>query len=485
MKKYYAAIDLKSFYASVECCSRKLNPLTTNLVVADESRTEKTICLAISPALKKYGLGGRARLFEVIEKVKQINLERRRNAPNHTFTGKSSDANKLAKHPEYALDFIIAKPRMQLYLDYSKRIYDIYLKFLAPTDIFSYSIDEVFCDISSYLTLRHYSPQEFITNIISTIYAETGITATAGIGTNLYLAKVAMDIVAKHITPNSAGAKIATLDELAYRQQLWHHRPITDFWRVGHGYAKRLAEHQMFTMGDVARCSIINEDLLFKLFGINAELLIDHAWGIEPTEISDIKSYQPTTKSISSGQVLHCAYGIEEARTIVKEMAEDIAFDLTQKGYQTDALALHISYDISSLEKYSPGELKQLDTKIDRYGRLRPKSAHGSIRLSRPTNLASNIRNGFIELYAKIVNPDFKIRKLTLSAYDLQTTVSLKHGTQLSFFDTPPHPREAELQKAILKIRERYGASAILKGTNFEAGATGRERHRQIGGHNA
>lgn len=485
MKKYYAAIDLKSFYASVECCARNLDPLTTNLVVADEARTEKTICLAISPALKAYGLGGRARLFEVLEKVKQINYERRKVAPNQTFLGKSSDAAELSKHPEYALDFIIAKPRMQLYLERSQQIYDIYLKFIAPTDIFSYSIDEIFCDISSYLNLRHYSPQEFITSIIGTVYQETGITATAGIGTNLYLAKVAMDIVAKHTEPNTHGVRIATLDELSYRKQLWHHQPITDFWRVGPGYAKRLAAHQIYTMGDVAYCSIINEDLLFKLFGVNAELLIDHAWGIEPTEISDIKSYQPTTKSISSGQVLHRAYSANEAHTIVKEMAEDISFDLTQKSYHTDSLTLYISYDMSSLDNYSPAELQTIDTKIDRYGRMRPKSAHGNIKLSHPTNLASHIRTSFSELFFKIVNPKFKIRKLTLSANNLQTNITINKLRQLSFFDQTPNPREAQLQKAIIEIRKRYGANAILNGTNFETGATGRERRHQIGGHSA
>lgn len=493
MKKCYAAIDLKSFFASVECCARTLDPLTTNLVVADETRTEKTICLAISPALKSYGLGGRARLFEVLEKVRQINYDRRKFTPNHTFAGKSCNASELAKHPEYALDFIIAKPRMQLYLDYSKKIYDIYLKFIAPTDIFAYSIDEVFCDISSYLKFRHYSPQEFITKIVSSIYAETGITATAGIGTNMYLAKVAMDIVAKHAEPNNFGVRIAKLDESSYRKQLWHHQPITDFWRVGPGYAKRLATHQMFTMGDVARCSLIDEDLLFRLFGVNAELLIDHAWGIEPTEISDVKSYQPTAKSISNGQVLQSPYDIKKVGIIVKEMAQELALDLSHKGYISNSFTLHISYDVSSLENYSAAELASINTKTDRYGRLRPKSARGTIRCAKPSNLASTICEQFNQLYQRIVNPKFLVRKLTLSANDLQSTVIVNaRPEQLNLFNTNrtyihdnPSSREQQLQKAILEIRQRYGSNAILKGTNFENGATGRQRNRRIGGHNA
>lgn len=494
MGKYYAAIDLKSFYASAECRARQLDPLSTHLVVADPSRTEKTICLAISPSLKSYGLGGRARLFEVIEKVKQINFERQKHAPSHTFTGKSFDANILQAHPEYALNFIIAPPRMQTYLNLSQKIYDIYLQHISPDDIFAYSIDEVFCDITSYLKLRHLTPSTFVTKIIHDIYFATGITATAGIGTNLYLAKIAMDIEAKHCPPNQFGVRIAELNEQSYREKLWDHHPITDFWRIGRGYAKRLREHQIYTMGDVARCSLLDEDLLYRIFGVNAELLIDHAWGIEPTSISDVKNYQPTNKSISSGQVLHEPYDVAKALTIVKEMAEALAFELAEKHYLTNQIVLHINYDRKTLRQTNFSKTQTVIV-TDHYGRQVPKPAHGTIRLKTTTNSSFEIRTAAAKLYHRIIKPNFLIRKITIAANNLIPDGSNDQALQqLDFFtqylDRKPrlhHSRHAEtqLQQAILKIRKRYGKNAIMKGTNFESGATMVKRNQQIGGHQA
>jgi len=492
MGKYYAAIDLKSFYASVECHERGLNPLTTNLVVADASRTEKTICLAISPSLKSYGLGGRARLFEVISKVKQINLERQLRSPLQTFLGKSYDNEELKRNPSLQLDFLIATPRMRYYLDYSSKIYQIYLRHVAPADIFAYSIDEIFCDITSYLKMTGLTPDEFVTQMITDVYRETGITATAGIGTNLFLAKVAMDILAKHTEPNSQGVRIATLDEIGFREKLWSHTPITDFWRVGPGYAKRLANRNIHTMGDVAHCSLINMDLLYKMFGVNAELLIDHAWGYEPTEIRDVKNHQPETKSISSGQVLSCPYDYTKAQVIVKEMAESLALQLVEKSYLTNHLTLYINYDRENHSEIST---------TDHYGRKVPKPARGTYRLTYPTSSSQLIIHGFTKLFEKITNPDFTIRKITLAANDLidenayQTTAETPELSQLDLFTNYAElekqklreinslKSEHNLQRAILDIRKRYGKNAILRGTNFEEGATGRNRHHQIGGH--
>lgn len=497
MEKTFAAIDLKSFYASVECNERGLDPLTTNLVVADKSRTEKTICLAVSPSLKSYGLASRARLFEVIEKVKQINYERQKSAPLGVFLSKSSDNIKLQDNPNLALDFIIATPRMQYYLDYSSKIYNTYLKFVAPEDIFAYSIDEIFCDITSYLKMSHLSPEGFVTKMVSAVYQETGITATAGIGTNLFLAKVAMDILAKHAEPNSAGVRIASLTETSFREKLWAHTPITDFWRVGRGYAKRLANRNIYTMGDVARCSLKNPKILYQLFGINAELLIDHAWGYECVNIFDVKQHKPSVKSLSSGQVLSCPYSFDKAKVIVKEMAESLSLDLVRKNYVTDHLNLYINYD---RENYNHGKLTGTAV-TDHYGRRVPKPAQGTVRLDFKTSSTKLITNALLKLYDEEVNPNFTIRKVTLAANNL-IDADAKIKSHDSFSQTDLFTNYAELkrkrelelqnlqkenriQKAILKIRDRYGKNSILRGTNFEDGATGRSRHHQIGGHRA
>ncbi len=494
MEKYYAAIDLKSFFASVECIERGLDPLTTNLVVADASRTEKTICLAISPSLKSYGLGGRARLYEVVEKVKQVNAERKLHTPLGTFLGKSSDNEKLKSNPNLALDYIVATPRMKYYLDYSSKIYQIYLRHISPEDIFAYSIDEIFCDIASYLKMTGCTPEEFVTQMIVEVYQETGITATAGIGTNLFLAKVAMDILAKHAIPNTHNVRVAQLDEISFREKLWNHTPITDFWRVGRGYAKRLASRNIHTMGDVAYCSLHNMEMLYKLFGVNAELLIDHAWGYEPTEIRDVKSHRPETKSISSGQVLSCPYPYAQAEVIVKEMAETLSLQLVAKSYLTNHLVLHIDY--------AP-ENHDANPVTDFYGRQVPKPAHGTFRLPRRTSSSRMIIDGFTQLFHQITNPDFTVRKISVAACDLidetqsEEIDDAPNFAQLDFFtnyaeleqqkstELATLKSEHNLQRAILNIRERYGKNAILRGTNFEAGATARERHHQIGGHRA
>ncbi len=497
MEKTFAAIDLKSFYASVECNERGLDPLTTNLVVADKSRTEKTICLAVSPSLKSYGLASRARLFEVTTKVKQINYDRQKSAPLGVFLGKSSNNEELKQNPNLALDFIIATPRMQYYLDYSSKIYNTYLKFIAPEDIFAYSIDEIFCDITSYLKMSHSTPEDFVTKMISAVYQETGITATAGIGTNLFLAKVAMDILAKHANPNSAGVRIASLDETSFREKLWAHTPITDFWRVGRGFAKRLVNRNIYTMGDVARCSLENPKLLYQLFGVNAELLIDHAWGYECVNISDVKSHKPTIKSLSSGQVLSCPYSFSQARTIVKEMSESLSLDLVRKNYVTDHLNLFINYD---RENYDHG--KSTGTTVtDHYGRRVPKPVSGTIRLDFKTSSTKLITNAFLKFYDEKVNPNFTIRKVTLAANDLIDANSTDNSSgilsQTNLFtnyaelerkrelELKSLAKENRIQQAILKIRDRYGKNSILRGTNFEDGATGRNRHHQIGGHRA
>lgn len=495
VSKVFAAIDLKSFYASVECQERGLDPLTTNLVVADPTRTDKTICLAISPSLKVYGLPGRARLFEVRRKVREVNAERLRAAPLGVFLGTSTDAEELAQNPNLALDFVIAPPRMRYYLDYSSKIYRTYLQYVAPEDIFSYSIDEIFCDLSSYLKMQNSTPEQYVSKMISAIYQETGITATGGIGSNLYLAKVAMDILAKHAKPNSANVRIAQLDEMSYRRQLWAHMPITDFWRVGRGYAKRLAARNIFTMGDVARCSLEQEELLYQLFGVNAELLIDHAWGYESVDISDIKNHRPATKSLSSGQVLSYPYDFAKAEVIVREMADSLALELVAKQLVTDHLMLHVDYDCSGAK--SSGQL--LTT--DHYGRRVPKPARGTHRLAAPTSSSRLIIAGFLEIFHRQVRPELTIRKVTLSVNDLIDEMALdrmevapmqadlftdyRQLERVAIRQRQELSREKNVQKAVLKIRERYGKNAILRGTNFEDGATGRSRHQQIGGHRA
>lgn len=489
MNKVYAAIDLKSFYASVECVERGLDPLTTNLVVADANRTEKTICLAVSPSLKSYGLPGRARLFEVVSKVKQINAARLARAPFKAFLGKTHQNPELQHNPHLALDYIIAPPRMQLYLDYSTRIYQIYLQHVAPEDIFAYSIDEIFCDITSYLKTSGLTPEQFITNMIMQVFRETGIIATAGIGTNLFLAKIAMDVLAKHATPNTAGVRLATLDEISFREQLWDHQPLTDFWRIGPGYTKRLQQHFMYTLGDVARCSLDQPELLYKLFGINAELLIDHAWGWECVEIADIRKHQPHGKSLSKGQVLSCPYDFGKARIIVDEMTEVITLEMMQKEYFTDQLVLHISYDVSSMQM-APLH-PDIPITQDRHGRNKPKSAHSTWRLDHHTDSLRAIRQGFLELYDQSVCPDFTIRKITLCVANLRPKAQIlaaKALTQTNLFEQlqPKAHQEStnqNLQRALLEIRRKYGKNAILRGTNFEPGATGIARNHQIGGH--
>ncbi|MDR7869752.1 MAG: DNA methylase [Tissierellaceae bacterium] len=502
----YIAIDLKSFYASVECIERGLDPLTTNLVVADASRTEKTICLAVSPSLKAYGISGRARLFEVVQKVKEVNAKRLSKAPGRAFSGVSFNDTELKSSPDIALDYIAAPPRMAYYIEYSTQIYKVYLKYIAPEDIHVYSIDEVFIDATNYLKTYNLSAHELATKIILDVLETTGITATAGIGTNLYLAKVAMDIRAKHIPPNEKGVIIAELDEMSYRHLLWSHRPLTDFWRVGPGYAKRLEEQGLFTMGDIARCSIgkandyYNEDLLYKMFGINAELLIDHAWGWEPCTIADIKAYKPSTNSIGSGQVLHCAYTFDKAKLIVREMTDLLVLDLVDKRLVTDQIVLMVGYDIENLtnpeiKKSYKGEISK-----DLYGRDLPKSARGTTNLDRQTSSTKLIMDAVTELFDRIVDKNLLVRRVNITAnhvVDESTVENTDNFEQLDLFtnysdiDKKKEEEEAELirerkmQETILEIKKKYGKNAIIKGMNLEEGATTLERNKQIGGHKA
>jgi len=492
MRKIYACIDLKSFYASVECRERGLDPMTTNLVVADESRTEKTICLAVSPPLKQYGISGRARLFEVLQKVKEVNSQRRRKNCGKPFTGKSYDYNRLLSDCSLELDFIKAPPRMAKYIKYSTDIYNIYLKYLSQDDIYVYSIDEVFCDLTHYLKYDQLSPRELVTKMIHEIYENTGITATAGIGTNLYLAKVAMDIVAKHASADQYGVRIAGLDEMTYRKKLWSHCPITDFWRVGSGYAKKLADNKLYTMGDIAKCSLENEALLYKLFGVNAELLIDHAWGNEPCTLKDIKAYKPINNSICSGQVLHCAYDYEKTRLVVKEMAELLALDLVKKKLVTKQLILTLTYDAENLKDPLISSIYVGEVVIDSYGRMVPKSAHGTINLDHLTSAASNIRTAVEELYTRIVNRQLLIKKINLVANHVvnqECKVSeIKQIDLFTDYQQITYEREQELaeekiQHVMLDIKNKYGKNAILKGMNLIDGATTIDRNQQIGGH--
>ena len=479
-QKTYIAIDLKSFYASVECVERDLDPLTTNLVVADLSRTEKTICLAVSPALKSYGLSGRARLYEVVEKVREINATRKK-AAGGKFTKKSADDTELRKNPKLELDYIVATPRMAYYMRYSARIYNIYLGFVAPEDIFAYSIDEVFIDATSYLAMYHTTAAELTRKIIKEVYDKTGITATAGIGANMYLAKVAMDIVAKHMEPDENGARVAELDEISYREKLWSHTPLTDFWRVGKGYAKRLEAVGLKTMGDIALCSEKDEDYLYKMFGVSAEFLIDHAWGYEPCEIKDVKNYFPASNSFSSGQVLKEPYDFKKARIVADEMADETALMLLAKKLTTDQIVLTVGYDKISLNNYH-GE-----TTKDFYGREIPKHAHGTFNLGTQTASSKMIRDAVTTLFDKLVNKDLYVRRITIDVNHVLPETAAEKPRQLNFFSNIPEQKELEkekrVSKAIVKIKERYGKNAILKGINFEEGATGRERHGQIGGH--
>lgn len=502
----YIAIDLKSFYAAVECMERGLDPLTTNLVVADASRTEKTICLAVSPALKKYGIPGRARLFEVVQKVKEVNKERLSKVRGGKFTGSSHLAEELETHPDWELSYIAAPPRMALYMDYSTRIYNIYLKYVAPEDMHVYSIDEVFMDVTHYLNTYRMTARELAVKIIQNVFAETGITATAGIGTNLYLCKVAMDIVAKHVAADEKGVRIAELDEMSYRRLLWNHRPLTDFWRVGRGYQKKLESVGLYTMGDVARCSMggdrdfYNEDLLYKLFGINAELLIDHAWGVEPTTIDLIKAYKPETNSISSGQVLHCPYDFEMTKLIVREMTDLLVLDLVEKRLVTDQLVLTIGYDIDNLtDPEIQGKYKG-EVTTDMYGRRIPKHAHGTTNLKKPTSSTKIIMDAVMTLYDDIVNPDLLARRITVVANRLVDEGSVTEQSayeQLDLFtdyealqkekseEKESLEKERKLQEAMLTVKKKYGKNAMLKGMNLQEGAMTKERNKQIGGHKA
>ena len=491
--KIYVAIDLKSFYASVECKERGLDPITTNLVVADSSRTEKTICLAVSPALKAYGIPGRARLFEVVQKVKEINIYRKRKAINRTFTGSSYSDIELKNNKNLELSYIIAPPRMAYYMKYSSKIYNIYLKYFSSDDIYVYSIDEVFIDVTHYLKTYNMGAKELVTKVIQDVYQTTGITATAGIGTNLYLCKIAMDIVAKHVNPDKNGVRIAGLDEITYRKLLWSHRPLTDFWRVGKGYAKRLEEHGMYTMGDVAKMSVKNEELLYKLFGVNAELLIDHAWGWENVTIESIKAYRPATNSICSGQVLHCPYNYENTKLIVKEMTELLALDLVEKGLVTNQIVLEIGYDVDNLKNQAISSKYNGEITTDKYGRKVPKHAHGTINIDHQTSSSKVLTEHIIKLYEQIINKQLLVRRINITVNNVVNENMVKNSNyeQIDLFvdykevskKREKEEAEKEIQKAMINIKSKYGKNAIIKGMNLQKEGTTIERNGQIGGH--
>ena len=502
----YIAIDLKSFYASVECLERGLDPLTTNLVVADESRTTKTICLAVSPSLKAYGISGRARLFEVVQRVKAVNAERRKKLPDRKFSGASYNEIELQMDPSLELTYIAAPPRMAHYMNYSTRIYQIYLKYIAPEDIHVYSIDEVFMDVTDYLDTYGMTPKELAMTIMKDVLVTTGITATAGIGTNLYLSKIAMDIVAKRTVPDAYGVRLAELDEMSYRRQLWDHQPLTDFWRIGRGYARKLKAYGLHTMGDIARCSLggpneyYNEELLYKLFGVNAELLIDHAWGWEPCTMKEIKAYRPENNSICSGQVLKMPYSYEKAQMVVREMADQLALDLVDKGLVTDQLVLTVGYDIENLT--DPVIRRQYNgpVTVDGYGRKVPKHAHGTTHLSRQTSASSQIMEAVTQLYERIMNPILLVRRISLTADHVVAESEITQPQEFEQMDLftdyaareeqeareqAELEREKRMQKAMLDIKKKFGKNALIKGMNLQEGATARERNGQIGGHKA
>ena len=500
-RRTYIAIDLKSFYASVECQDRNLNPLTTNLVVADTSRTNKTICLAVSPSLKKLGVSGRPRLFEVEQKVKEINRERQSKLHGKQFIKEEWNRDILESHPEYKMTYIIAQPRMAKYLEYSANIYNIYLRYIAAEDIHVYSIDEVMMDVTGYLRTYHKTAEELARMMISAVYEETGITATAGIGSNLYLAKVAMDIIAKHLPADQYGVRIGELDEIKYRKLLWDHQPLTDFWRVGRGYVRKLAQHGMYTMGDIARCSIgkeseyLNEELLYKLFGINAELLIDHAWGCETCTMHAIKHYQPSNHSFSSGQVLMSGYTFSKAKLVVKEMTEQLILDLVARKMTTKQVGLYISYDAESLKDR---ELSMdIQTALDWYGREVPKPTNGTMNLSHHTSFSKEIMEAVERLFDKIVDARLLVRKITIAFMSIISEEDAKKRievTQLDLFAPPTakakilkvdETKDHQLQQAILSIKHKYGKNKLLKGRDLEEGATAVERNNQIGGHKA
>ena len=525
-QRTYIAIDLKSFYASVECVDRGLDPLTTNLVVADVSRTEKTICLAVSPSLKAYGIGGRARLFEVVQRMREVNYERQSKAPGHRLTGKStSDIElkqhpdwavdyiaappqmahtsdiELKQHPDWAVDYIAAPPQMAHYIEVSSKIYKIYLKYIAPEDIHVYSIDEVIMDVTSYLGTYKMTAHELAMKMIRDVLSQTGITATAGIGTNMYLCKVAMDIVAKKMPADKDGVRIAELDEMSYRRELWDYRPITKFWRVGRGIAEKLAMYGIDTMGKLARMSVQNEEILYRLFGVNAELLIDHAWGWEPCTMEAVKAYRPETNSFSSGQVLQEPYDVKKARVVIREMAEGMALDLVSKRMVTDQLVLTVGYDAENLTRPDIREKYHGEITNNYYGKAVPKHAHGTFNFEKLTSSSRQIMDGAVELFDRCVNPDLLIRRLNLTTNHVvsEASVAAKENApqQLDLFtdyetlnkqkqeEKARMDKERRMQEAQLKIKQRYGKNAILRGLNFEEGATAKERNKQIGGHKA
>ncbi len=503
-EKTYIAIDLKSFYASVECIERGLDPMDTNLVVADRGRTEKTICLAVTPTLKSYGISGRARMFEAVAKVKQVNEERKAKAGGR-LVGKSHSHRRLTEDGDLALDFIVAQPRMALYMKYSTDIYGIYLRHVSPEDIHVYSVDEVFIDATGYLKSLGCTAEAFARKIIFDVYRTTGITATAGIGTNLYLCKVALDIIAKHAEPDENGIRVAVLDEETYRRTLWSHRPITDFWRVGKGYAKTLEAHGMYTMGDVAECSVgdvssyYNEDLLYRLFGINAELLIDHAWGYEPCELRHIKAYRPESNSLCSGQVLQTPYPFEKAKLVAREMTDLLVLELVDQGLVTDQMVLTVGYDIENLNDSQKAGRYEGDISTDHYGRKIPKHAHGTVNLGGYTSSSKHIVEEVMALFDRIVQQKLTVRRLNITANHVigegQIPKTASAAEQLSLFDDEASAqaeqaesaleKEKKMQKTMIEIKKKYGKNAILKGMNLEEGATAKERNRQIGGHRA
>ena len=502
MKQHtYIAIDLKSFYASVECRDRGLDPLDTNLVVADESRTDKTICLAVTPTLKSFDIPGRARLFEVKQRVQEVNADRKRNLRGREFAGSSHFYSELSKDPSLELDFIIAPPRMAYYMEYSTRIYEIYMKYVAPEDIIVYSIDEVFMDVTDYLQTYRMSPRDLAMKMILEVLETTGITATAGIGTNLYLCKVAMDVMAKHIPSDENGVRIAFLDEMTYRRELWSHRPITDFWRVGRGYAKKLETYGIYTMGDVARCSEQNEELLYRLFGKNAELLIDHAWGWEPCTVEAVKAYRPESSSLGSGQVLQCPYDAEKAKLVVREMADALSLDLVEKRLVTDQIVITVGYDIENLTDPERRKKYRGEVVTDRYGRQIPKHAHGTENLESFTSSTQKMVEAASVLYDRIVDKNLLIRRMNITANNIveEKAAQQKNNSyqQLDLFtdyaaeeeqekqEALRLDRERKLQEATITIKKKFGKNAILKGMSLQEGATAKNRNEQIGGHKA
>lgn len=496
-QRIYVAIDLKSFFASVECVARGLNPLTTNLTVADVSRTEKTICLAVSPSLKAYGISGRPRLFEVLQRIKEVNRERLIKLPNHKFTGKSYNDLLLKSNPSLGVSYIVARPQMAKYMKSSTDIYKIYLKYLEPKDIHVYSIDEVFMDITEYIKYYKLSPREITKMLISDVLKSTGITATAGIGTNMYLAKIAMDILAKHTTPDENGVCIAELDEMGYRRKLWNHKPLTDFWRIGRGYSTRLQANGLYTMGDIARCSINDEDKLYKFFGVNAELLIDHAWGHESCAISEIKAYKPAANSLNSGQVLQYPYSYDKAKIVVYEMIDKMVVNMVHKRLISDTFVLTVGYDVSNLSISQISNEYYGEISVDYYGRKIPKPAHGTARVKSKTSSSELIIKAVVDLFERIVDKKLLVRRINVAACNLVGEDYVENEKQLKLFDDCDKAqdinsckkqaleKEKNIQKTIIDLREKFGKNAVLKGVNLKPGATAIARNKQIGGHRA